>query len=119
MRSEEINEKWTTSIDKELTHETKRVDVIPGYQSYRVNARNADSVSGVRDEQGVTITPRKVTAGSQNFFGRRLCSRMNTLAASARRNKRSMSVNYEVREILDLIGTEATIEQSTQIEEIE
>ena len=44
---------------------------------------------------------------------------MKILAASARRNKRSMSVNYEVREILDLIGTEATIEQSTQIEEIE
>ena len=52
-------------------------------------------------ELGVTGVPG-VTAGSQKNFGRRLCSRIDILAASARRNKRNMSVNYEVREILNI-----------------
>ena len=52
-------------------------------------------------ELGVTGVPG-VTAGSQKNFGRRLCSRIDILAASARRNKGSMSVNYEVREILNI-----------------
>ena len=52
-------------------------------------------------ELGVTGVPG-VTAGSQKNFGRRLCSRIDILAASARRNKGSMTVNYEVREILNI-----------------
>ena len=52
-------------------------------------------------ELGVTGVPG-VTAGSQKNFGRRLCSRIDILAASARRNKGSMSVNYEVRETLNI-----------------
>ena len=68
-------------------------------------------------ELGVTKVP-EVETGLQKIFGRRLCFRMKILAASAGRHRRSMTVNYEVREEPDLIGTEAAIKQSTQTEEI-
>ena len=66
-------------------------------------------------ELGVTGVPG-VTAGSQKNFGRRLCSRIDILAASARRNKGSMSVNYEVREILNIGHQELGV---TRIPEVE
>ena len=70
-------------------------------RSMSVNYEVREILNIGHQELGVTGVPG-VTAGSQKNFGRRLCSRIDILAASVRRNKRSMSVNYEVREILNI-----------------